>query len=111
MQTETDTVQEGREGAWTHDRSISNRYMLSTSDKEGGAAVFQQKILLSPDSLLLLRRTGTQSRLAGECRLAPGDLRSPARPLRCIYLHWGGRTERGAGATCSRGHNNDAKGD
>lgn len=61
MQTKTDTVQGrregGREGVWTHNRNISNRYMLSTSDKEDGRTALEQKILLSLDSLFPLQKT------------------------------------------------------
>lgn len=50
----------GREGGrvWSHNRNISNQYMLSTSDKEDGAAALKQKMLLSVDSLLLLQPAG-----------------------------------------------------
>lgn len=57
MQRRTDTVQGKGEEVWSHNRNISNRYMLSTSDKEDGAtaAAWKQKILLSLDSLSLFR--------------------------------------------------------
>lgn len=53
-------------GVWTHNRNTSNRYMLSTSDKEDEVAASKQKILLSPDSLLLLQKTGEKSKLIGD---------------------------------------------
>lgn len=55
MQSKTDTVQGGKGGAggwgqggglWTHDRNISNRYMLSTSDETGGRAAASQYMTL-----------------------------------------------------------------
>lgn len=40
------------EGVWTHNRNISNRYMLSTSDKEDGASAFEtEDIVVSGQSL------------------------------------------------------------
>lgn len=49
----------GGEGVWTHDRNISNRYMLSTSDKEDGAAALKQKICFVTGTVsLLLQKTG-----------------------------------------------------
>lgn len=40
------------EGVWTHNRNISNRYMLSTSDKEDVASAFEtEDIVVSGQSL------------------------------------------------------------
>lgn len=40
------------EGVWTHNRNISNRYMLSTSDKEDRASAFEtEDIVVSGQSL------------------------------------------------------------
>lgn len=98
MQTKTDTVQGRQEeeggwggrgrGVWTHDRNISNRYMLSTSDKDYGAAALEREVVVVTGQSLAASQNCSQSQ--GRVPLgASGDLRSPcvASALR-IFTLW-----------------------
>lgn len=137
MQTKTDTVQGGSgvrgrgalKGAWTHDRNISNRYMLSTSDKDYGAAALKRKKQVTLFLLLLLLSSpsaspGTNRLFCCFAKLQPSQGRWRRRrrrswPRRCVFiftrwLGWkegrkDGRREEGGGRgwTQSRGDTGD----
>lgn len=103
MQTKTDTVQGGSgvrgrgvlKGAWTHDRNISNRYMLSTSDKDYGAAALKRKKQVTLFLLLLLLSSsaaspGTNRLFCCFAKLQPSQGRWRRRrrswPRRCVFI-------------------------
>ena len=123
MQSKTDTVRggEGRggearggEGVWTHDRNISNRYMLSTSDKEDGAAALKQKdFVLSPGQSLCCFRKLERSRGWWGMSFGAGQLEVAWRSLCTAYIYTGeedGGSRGGGGVTRSREHYSDARG-
>lgn len=96
------------EGVWTHNRNISNRYMLSTSDKEDGASAFETEDIVVSGQSLAASEHWSVVEASGRCCSSRGNLKSPAWPLYCIYLHWVGSIGREGGRRRHRAENTTA---